>query len=122
MPEPVTMLSIQDVISLFLAICGGIGVLGSALVYICKAIGWIRKPEEKQNEVLGDHEKRIADLERKIDKDYRHLKDLDETMKLILEAQGALLDHALDGNHTSSIAKSKQDIDAHLRSKIGGDY
>lgn len=122
MPETVTMLSIHDVISLFLAICGGIGVLGSALVYICKAIGWIRKPEEKQNEILGDHEKRIADLERKIDKDYHHLKEVDETVKLILEAQGALLDHALDGNHTSSVTKSRQDIDKYLRSKIGGDY
>lgn len=122
MPETVTMLSVHDIISLILAVCGGIAILGSAAVYIGKAIGWIRKPEEKQNETLEDHETRIRVLEDKLDKDYKHLKSVDKLMSLVLEAQGALLDHALDGNHTASVSKAKQDIDAHLRSKIGGDY
>lgn len=121
--EPTTiMLSVQDVISLILGTCTGIAVLGGAIVYIGKGIGWIRKPEEKQNEMLKDHEERLKNLELKMDKDYRHLKDIDDTIALMLEAQAALLDHALDGNHTANVATAKEHIDAHLRSKIGGGY
>lgn len=119
--QPEHLYTLSEIIGFILAICGGIGILGTAVAHICKLFGWIRKPEEHQNEVLKDHEKRLVKIEEKLDRDYKHLQELDQTMKLMLEAQMALLDHAIDNNHINNVKDSKRNIDKYLRSKIGGD-
>ena len=111
------MITIQAIIQLFLAFCGGVSVLGAAAVYIAKAVGWIRKPEIKQNAVLDDHEKRIKRLEEKTDNDYENINKLQTEMKMMLKATLALMKHAIDGNHTDDLLKVKDDIEDYLLEK-----
>jgi len=111
------MIQIQDVISLFLTFCGGVSIIGAAAVYIAKAVGWIRKPEVKQNEILQDHEKRICELEAKADNDYEDIKTLQTEVKMMLKATLALMKHAIDGNHTSDLQRTKDDIEDYLVGK-----
>ena len=96
------MIQIQDVISLFLTFCGGVSIIGAAAVYIAKAIGWIKKPEIKQNEILKDHEDRIARLEDKVGNDYTEIKRLQKEMKMVLRAVVAIMKHELDDNEKYS--------------------
>lgn len=112
------MITIQAIIQLFLAFCGGVSVLGAAAVYIAKAVGWIRKPEMAQNKILEDHEKRIAELERKTDNDYLDIRKLQEEMAMMLRAVMALVTHSLDGNNTDELKDSKKEIDNYLRNMI----
>lgn len=112
-----TMISLHDIISLFLAFCGGVSILGAALVYIAKAIGWIRKPEHRQDEQLKDHETRITRLEEKTDNDYDDIKKLQAEVKMVLKATLAIMKHEIDGNNTADLTKTRDDIEEYLLSK-----
>lgn len=111
------MISIHNIITLFLSFCGGIGILGAAVAYIAKAIGWIRLPEKHQDETLADHEKRISELERKTDSDYDDIKKLNKEVKMVLKAVLAIMKHELDGNHTSDLLESQKSIEDYLTEK-----
>ena len=111
------MIQIQDVISLFLTFCGGITIIGGAAVYLAKAVGWLKKPETKQNEVLDDHEKRIARLEEKTDNDYSDIRKLQQEMKMMLRAVVAIMKHEIDGNNTADLKKEQEAIDDYLFEK-----
>lgn len=111
------MISIHNLITLFLSFCGGIGILGAAVAYIAKAIGWIRLPEKHQDETLADHEKRISELERKTDSDYDDIKKLNREVKMVLQAIVAIMKHELDGNHQSDLIKAQADIEKYLLEK-----
>lgn len=112
------MIPIQDIISLFLAFCGGISIIGAAGVYIAKAVGWIRRPEHKQDEMLQDHEKRISELEEKTENDYSDIKKLQEEMAMMLRAVMALVSHSLDGNNKDELKDSKKEINVYLQNMI----
>ena len=111
------MIEIQDVISLFLTFCGGIGIIGAATVYIAKAVGWIRKPEIKQDAILQDHEKRITELEEKTDNDYTEIQKLQKEMKMMLKAVVAIMKHEIDGNHKEDLLNVQHDIEKYLLEK-----
>lgn len=113
----IDMIQIQDIISLFLTFCGGISILGAAVVYVAKAVGWIRKPETKQREILQDHEKRICELEAKADNDYADIQTLQKEVKMVLRAVVAIMKHELDGNHTDDLLKTQNDIEEYLVEK-----
>lgn len=111
------MIEIQDVISLFLTFCGGIGIIGAATVYIAKAVGWIRRPEIKQDAILQDHEKRITELEGKTDNDYTEIQKLQAEMKMMLKAVVAIMKHEIDGNHQEDLLEAQKDIEKYLVEK-----
>ena len=111
------MIQIQDVISLFLTFCGGVSIIGAAAVYIAKAIGWIKKPEIKQNEILKDHEDRLARLEDKVGNDYTEIKRLQKEMKMVLRAVVAIMKHELDDNDKDGLQKIQDDIENYLLEK-----
>lgn len=111
------MIPVSDVVTLILATCGGISVIGAAAVYVGKAIGWIRKPEIKQDEILKDHEKRITTLEKKTDKDYVSIETLQKEVKMVLSAMIAIMKHELDGNSTDDLKKTQHEIEEYLISK-----
>lgn len=111
------MIDIQSIIQLFLAFCGGVSVLGAAAVYIAKAVGWIRKPEMTQNKILEDHEVRIKRLEEKTDNDYDDIKKLQKEVKMVLKATLAIMKHEIDGNNTSDLQKTRDDIEEYLLDK-----
>lgn len=111
------MITIHSMIQLFLAFCGGISILGAAAVYIAKAVGWIRKPEMTQNKILEDHEDRITRLEEKTDNDYDDIKKLQKEVKMVLKATLAIMKHEIDGNNTTDLQKTRDDIEEYLLDK-----
>ena len=111
------MIPVSDLISLFLAFCGGISIIGAAAAYVAKAVGWLKRPEEKQNEILQDHEKRIARLEEKTDNYYSDIRKLQQEMKMMLRAVVAIMKHEIDGNNTADLKKEQEAIDDYLFEK-----
>lgn len=110
-------LAIADIISLFLAFCGGISILGAAVCYIGKAVGWIRKPEVQKSIMLEDHEKRISKLEELTEKDYEEIKTLEKEVKMLLKATLAIMKHDVDGNNTEELKRTQKDIESYLLDK-----
>lgn len=111
------MVSVTVIIQLFLAFCGGISCLGAALAYIAKAIGWIKKPEIAQNEILDNHEKRIAKLEEQTKDDYDDIKKLQKEVKMVLKAVVAIMKHEIDGNNVRDLEKVQGEITDYLVEK-----
>ena len=86
------------------------GIIGTALVWIARMVGFFKKPEEAQNSMLEDHENRIKELERKANRDFEQISSVQEEMKVLLMGTHALLRHAIDGNDTDSLKQAENDI------------
>lgn len=112
-----TMYSLQDIISIFLAACGGIGIIGAAVVWIARAVGFLKRPEIEQDAKLEDHEARIRELENKTNRDYEQIKTITEEMRIIMLGTHALLRHAIDGNDMDSLKQAESDIIKFLSNK-----
>ena len=111
------MYSLQDIISIFLTACGGIGIIGTALVWIARAVGFLKRPEIEQDTKIEDHENRIKELERKANRDSEQISSVQEEMKVLLMGTHALLRHAIDGNDTDSLKQAENDIIKFLSNK-----
>lgn len=109
--------SVNDIIQIILAVCGGIGIIGAAVVWVSRAVGFFKKPEVEQDARLDDHEKRLKELERKSIRDFQQINSVQEEMKVILLGTHALLRHAIDGNDTESLKQAESDIIKFLNNK-----
>lgn len=101
----------------FMSICGGIAVVGTAITWVLKALGVLRAPEKKQDELLKDHESRIKRLEEKANSDYENIQELQKEMKILLAATLATVKHQLDGNDVQSLQKARENLEEYLINK-----
>lgn len=111
------LISVNDVIGLILAICGGISVLGGAFAYVAKVFGWIRKPEHEQNLKLQDHETRIKKLENKSDNDYEEIEELKKQNYLLLTAMLATIKHQINGDDVESLKECSASIEKYVKDR-----
>ena len=101
----------------FMEICAGIAAVGTAITWVLKALGVLRAPEKKQDELLKDHESRIKRLEEKANSDYENIQELQKEMKILLAATLATVKHQLDGNDIKSLEKAKNNLEEYLINK-----
>lgn len=101
----------------FLQVCAGIAAVGAALTWILKALGFLRAPERKQDEMLKDHEARIKRLEEKANSDFENIQELQKEMKILLAATLATVKHQLDGNDVQSLQKARENLEEYLINK-----
>lgn len=100
------------------AICILIAVIGSAVVYLGKLVKAIKKPQET-------NEARFKHIYECLDRDKEHLAKLDKvadentkTLRVLLKANLAMLDHMETGNNTGGMKKISDEIKEHLISGI----
>lgn len=101
----------------FLQVCAGIAAVGAALTWILKALGFLRAPERKQDELLKDHETRIKRLEEKANSDFENIQELQKEMKILLAATLATVKHQLDGNDIKSLEAARTKLEEYLINK-----
>lgn len=92
-----------DFINTFLAICGGVSIIGGACVYIWKAIN----PAVK----LG---KRVEVLESKSQSDYEAIEDIKVAQSILCQGMIALIDSQLTGNNEENLKKTKDSMIKYL--------
>jgi hypothetical protein len=110
-------ITIAQLGTFFLQVCAGIAAVGAALTWILKALGFLRAPERKQDEMLKDHEARIKRLEEKSNSDYEAIQELQKEMKILLAATLATVKHQLDGDDTKSLEKARAHLEEYLINK-----
>lgn len=98
-------MDVTEFIQFFLAICGGISIIGGAAAVIVK---WIA-PAFRLNrrvEVLEDHDRR----------DFETLKRIADRDSLILEVLSTMLDSQISGNNNNieELKKTKQKLTEYL--------
>ena len=91
-------------------IAAGIITLGGAGGIVIGLYRWAKKPNDSQNARLDKHDELL-------DNDNRRLKSLEEWRaekddgdKIMLKAMYALMQHAVDGNHTKELEREAQNV------------
>lgn len=127
--EQTITFTLGDLYGFILGVCGLIAAIAAAVAVVAKLIQKWRMPNKKQNERLEEHEKRLKEIETRLDEGNRQFKadnertseleeDLRATTRMIIEALQALMAHALDGNNTDELSVVKKQIDNFLIKKI----
>ena len=92
-----------EFINTFLAICGGVSIVGGAIAVIWKAVN----PAVE----LG---KRVEILEGKADKDYVSINEIKEAQSILCQGMIALIDSRLTGNNEENLKKTKDSMIRYL--------
>ena len=127
--EQTITFTLGDLYGFILGVCGLIAAVAAAVAVVAKLIQKWRMPNKKQNERIEEHEKRLKEIETRLDEGNRQFKadnqrtseleeDLRATTRMIIEALQALMAHALDGNNTDELSVVKKQIDNFLIKKI----
>ena len=100
-------MDITEFIQFFLAICGGISLVGGAAAVIFR---WITPAFRlnKRVEVLEDHDRR----------DFEALKRIEERDALILKVLSTMLDSQITGNNVEELKKTKQELTEYLAKNL----
>lgn len=110
--DPLTIAGL--VVGGLLALCGAITTIGSAGEKIVKVVKAAKAPNAEQNSRIDDLENRMEIVERKLDKDKKHLESIDAGNRVTQLALLALLDHGIDGNNISQMQHAKEELQSHL--------
>ncbi|MDO5797517.1 MAG: CTP synthase [Eubacteriales bacterium] len=100
-------MDITEFIQFFLAICGGISLVGGAAAVIFR---WITPAFRlnKRVEVLEDHDRR----------DFEALKRIEERDALILKVLSTMLDSQITGNNVEELKKTKKELTEYLAKNL----
>lgn len=115
------VLSPQDIINLVLKICAAIAAVSVAINWIIQWVQRAKRPNDLQNALLSEHEKRIAqhdDMLKKheeyLTRDKKRFEEIERGNRVTQEAILALLSHALDGNNLSDLETSRDHLHDYL--------
>lgn len=92
-------MDITEIINSILAVCGGITIVGGAIALIIKAF----KP-------ATDLEKRVHRLEEKAAIQEAGLNDSKKMQAAQIQAQIAILDHMITGNHIEGMKQTRENL------------
>lgn len=90
---------------IILAVCGGVITLINAIEKIVSAGKTINAPNVEQNRRIAALEERCDKFDRYFDSDKQRIADLEQMLAVLMQAEFALLSHAINGN---DIEKLKQ--------------
>ncbi len=100
--------------ALFLGIASAIVLLVNAGEKIAQIIKVLKAPNDRQDDRIGKLEKRLEEVENKLDNDHARFALIAEDNRVTQHALIALLDHGLDGNNLEQMREAKADLHNHL--------
>lgn len=103
-------LEILDFINILLSVCGGISIIGGAIVMMYKGYKAYRKPSDDNSKKLAEHDKDIADLKTHVESDYQSIKKMKDMQSSMGLALVKIMDHLLYGDHTEELEKAKNEL------------
>ena len=97
-----------------LAIASAIVLLSNAAEKIVKAVRAAKAPETEQNKRITELESRLDKIEREVLLDEKQLKDARECNHVITKGVLALLDHGINGNNIDQMKEARGDVEKYL--------
>ena len=107
----------ENVITVVLAVAGGISAVCAAGNWIVKIVQALKAPNEKQDNDIAELQEWRKSVDRKLDIDKEKLKAISESDRITQRALLALLAHGIDGNHQKQMEEAKEELQNHLISK-----
>lgn len=103
-----------QLIGLFLALCGGIVAVSSAMGVIVAMVKKVKSPNDIQNSRLDGLEKKVAEHDEIFSKDKRRFEAIEEGNRVVQKALLALLAHGIDGNDIAAMKSAKDELTNYL--------
>ena len=76
-----------------------------------------QKPNQTQDQRLDEHDKRLRDIEERLDIGNKHFEQVDKGERVTQKALLALMSHALDGNDVDKLKDAKDALETYLLDK-----
>lgn len=111
------MNELQIFATVLLGICGGVVAISGAVAAVTKFWRFAHKKSDENSATLNDVMTWLASDKRRIEDLEESQAEADRQNKLILKAVVSLMSHELDGNHTSQLTKTRDEIQAYLIEK-----
>lgn len=116
MNEPI-MMTLQEIINMFLATCAALATVSTAIAIIVKCIAKAKEPETKQNSRLDLIERRLDEMDRKLAIDKKRLDNIEYGHEVTQEALLALLNYSLNSDEVEGLKMAKKKLEGYLISR-----
>lgn len=103
-----------QLIAMFLAVCGGIVAVSSAVGVIVAAVKKVKSPNDIQNTRLDNLEKKVEEHTEILAKDKSRFETIEEGNRVVQRALLALLAHGIDGNDIDAMKSAKDELTNYL--------
>lgn len=100
--------------AIILAVCGGILTIINTIDKVVGAGKAINAPNEEQNRRIAALEVRCDKYDRYFDSDKQRIADLEQMLSVMMQAQFALLSHAINGNDTDKLKEVQSSMMGYL--------
>lgn len=107
--------NVNDIIVYILAIAGIITALGGATAVLKR--WWTNSKGTKNQEEIKKLDKRVENVEFKIQRLEHHQEDTDEFTKIMCNSMLALLNHSITGSSTEKLKDAEEEIKRYLINK-----
>ena len=91
-----------------------VGAVVTLFMTVSKAA---QRPNQTQDDRLDDHDRRLKDIEERLDVGNRHFAQVDEGERVTQKALLALMSHAISGNDVNKLKDAKDSLEAYLLDK-----
>lgn len=108
---------IEGFIAVWLWICAFVASTAGLVAVVAKFWQWAHKQSDENQATLDDVMKWLASDKHRIEDLETSQAEMDKQNKLLLKAIVSLMSHELDGNHTSQIAQTRDEIQEYLITK-----
>ncbi len=92
-------MGVQEVVDIFLKICGAVGIVGGAVAVLWK---WIR-PAVKLTQ-------RVTELEECVKRDYEEIASIKELLAVLCKCQVVMIDSQLTGDNVDALQQAKSEM------------
>ena len=96
--------------SIILAVCGGLLTIMNFAEKLIKAGKAINAPNEEQNRRIAALEERCDRYDGYFSSDKQRIQDLEQSLAVLMQGNFALLSHAIDGNNTEKLKKTRDEM------------
>ena len=100
-------------------VCGAICTIAAALTVLYRAAKKAEEPELLQNKRLDELERKVDKFAEYLDRDNKRLNLLDEGNRVTQQALLALMSHAINGNDIDKLTRAKDDLESYLINRGG---
>ena len=122
--ENTILFTLEDFITLILAVATGIITIGGAFSVVANWISKARRPEVRQNERISTleirvdkHDETLNKYEEYFKKDNERLRKIEESNRITQRSMLALLKHSINGEDLESLRKAEKDLEEYLINK-----
>ena len=121
--DNVVNIGIADVWGWIAAILAAVVLISNALEKVVSAWKIAKAPNDAQNKRLDEHERRLEEVEAKLNRDHDRFETIEAGNRVTQRALLALLGHGLDGNNVEQMQDAKKALQDYLiNHNEGGHY